>query len=250
VAGAGIFLLRLKNFMSLVIQFAGGIRRTAYANTPEGGDEMTAPRGRSAKRPASVRPASVRSAAASSTLRIIGGRWRGRKLRFTAAQGLRPTGDRIRETLFNWLAAELPGARCADLFSGSGALGLEALSRGAAHCDFIDNNPESLAQIRQHLSTLGANSQARCHTGNALDLLAAGAGAGPWDLVFIDPPFGLQLVEPSCALLAQCGALAPGARIYVETGVDEPEATLPADWLLHRDKTSGAVRYRLFHAAG
>ncbi|MEZ5554205.1 16S rRNA (guanine(966)-N(2))-methyltransferase RsmD [Haliea sp.] len=201
---------------------------------------MTAPRGRSARRPASARPAST-----SSSLRIIGGRWRGRKLRFTAAQGLRPTGDRIRETLFNWLAAELPEARCADLFSGSGALGLEALSRGAAHCDFIDTNPESLAQIRHHLNALGATSQARCHACNALDLLSA--GAGPWDIVFIDPPFGLQLVEPSCALLAQCGALAPGASIYVETGADEPEAALPADWLLHRDKTSGAVRYRLFH---
>tara|TARA_R100000005_G_scaffold85934_1_gene54593 strand:+ start:18057 stop:18671 length:615 start_codon:yes stop_codon:yes gene_type:complete len=203
---------------------------------------MTAPRGRSARRAASARPAS-----ASSSLRIIGGRWRGRKLRFNAAQGLRPTGDRIRETLFNWLAAELPGARCADLFSGSGALGLEALSRGAAHCDFIDNNPDSLAQIRHHLNALGATSQARCHAGNALDLLAA--GAGPWDIVFIDPPFGLQLVEPSCALLAQGGALAPGASIYVETGADEAEGALPGDWLLHRDKITGAVRYRLFHAA-
>ena len=114
-------------------------------------------------------------------------------------------------------------------------------------CRFIQRVrcPDSLAQIRHHLNALGATSQARCHAGNALDLLAA--GAGPWDIVFIDPPFGLQLVEPSCALLAQCGALAPGASIYVETGADEPEAALPADWLLHRDKTSGAVRYRLFH---
>jgi 16S rRNA (guanine966-N2)-methyltransferase len=181
---------------------------------------------------------------ASSSLRIIGGRWRGRKLLFNAAEGLRPTGDRVRETLFNWLAAEVPDARCADLFSGSGALGLEALSRGARHCDFVDNNAASLAQIRRHLATLDGAARASCHACSALDLLAS--GAGPWDIVFIDPPFALQLVEPVCALLAQSGVLAPRASIYIETAATEPEAALPADWVLYRDKTSGAVRYRVF----
>lgn len=183
----------------------------------------------------------------NGSLRIIGGRWRGRKLPFNAAQGLRPTGDRIRETLFNWLANELPDARCADLFSGSGALGLEALSRGAIHCDFVENNAASLAQIRRHLHTLDSEAQGTCHASSALDLLTR-ATAGPWDVVFIDPPFALQLVAPTCALLATSGALATSASIYVETGREETEIAFPEGWKLHRDKTSGAVRYRLFHA--
>jgi 16S rRNA (guanine966-N2)-methyltransferase len=84
-------------------------------------------------------------------VRIIGGQWRGRKLSFTPADGLRPTGDRIRETLFNWLAPTIEGARCVDLFTGSGALGLEALSRGAIHCDFVDSSNATLSQVSDHL---------------------------------------------------------------------------------------------------
>src|SRR5210317_918947 len=93
-------------------------------------------------------------AARQHQVRIIGGKWRGRKLAFSPADGLRPTGDRVRETLFNWLAADIDGARCADLFAGTGALGLEALSRGAAHCDFVDSSPAVIARVGEHLGRL------------------------------------------------------------------------------------------------
>jgi len=183
--------------------------------------------------------------ATAGHLRIIGGRWRGRKLRFTAAEGLRPTPDRVRETLFNWLATEIRDARCLDLFSGSGALGLEALSRGAAHCDFVDKHPASIAQIQRHLEDLGAGALGRCHTARASDFLAH--ADEPWDIVFIDPPFGQALVAPACELLTDRTLLAAGACIYLETGTEDTVPDLPAAWLLHRDKTAGAVSYRLYH---
>lgn len=183
-------------------------------------------------------------AAAAGLLRIIGGRWRGRKLRFSAAEGLRPTPDRVRETLFNWLAADIRDARCLDLFSGSGALGLEALSRGAAHCDFVDSNPASSAQIRRHLQDLEAEALGSCHTALASDFLAR--AHQPWDIVFIDPPFGQALVTPSCDLLQARRLLTEGACIYVETGAGGTVPEPPASWLLHRDGTAGAVNYRLY----
>lgn len=182
----------------------------------------------------------------TSQLRIIGGQWRGRKLGFTPVDGLRPTGDRIRETLFNWLAADIHGARCLDLFAGSGALGLEALSRGAAHCDFVDTAAAGIADIQRHLGTLAATG-GHCHRSSALEFLAQ--PHPPWDIVFIDPPFGQALVGPACDLLARGSVLAPHALVYIETGLDETLPELPANWELHRDKSSGQVSYRLFVVA-
>jgi 16S rRNA (guanine966-N2)-methyltransferase len=176
-------------------------------------------------------------------LRIIGGSWRGRKLSFTPADGLRPTSDRIRETLFNWLATSVRGARCADLFAGSGALGLEALSRGAAHCDFVDTSHVALTQIADHLTTLDADKLGRCHPQTARQFL--NSTSTPYDIVFVDPPFNQQLVEPVCALLAQ-RRLLPGALIYVEMAAQETMPIVPAQWHLYRDKTSGGVAYRLY----
>lgn len=183
-----------------------------------------------------------------STLRIIGGQWRGRKLAFIPAEGLRPTTDRVRETLFNWLAPDLHDARCLDLFCGSGALGLEALSRGAAHCDFVDTNARNLAQLDGHLRALDAADRGACHGAGAAPFLAAAEGA--WDVVFLDPPFNLGLAGPACEALARRGLLAPDARIYLETGTGEPPPAIPDDWQLHRDKVAGGVRYQLYHAAG
>ncbi len=180
-------------------------------------------------------------------VRIIGGRWRGRKLAFTPADGLRPTGDRIRETLFNWLAPYLVGARCADLFAGSGALGLEALSRGALHCDFVDTSTAALAQIQEHLATLDAQDQASCYQGTAEQFLQK--ILPPYDIVFIDPPFGLQLVTPVSAALAKAQLLSEDALIYIEAAVSGPVLELPPEWSLHRDKISGGVAYRLFKSA-
>lgn len=179
-----------------------------------------------------------------SRLRIIGGQWRGRKLTFTPVEGLRPTSDRVRETLFNWLAPYIHGARCADLFAGSGALGLEALSRGACHCDFVDTSGAALAQIGNHLATLGAATAGQCHPSTALQFLQA--SSEPYDLVFIDPPFTRELVNPACTVLAARKLLAAGALVYVEMAASEPPPAAPPGWSLHRDKTAGGVAYRLF----
>lgn len=179
-----------------------------------------------------------------SYVRIIGGRWRGRKLVFTEAEGLRPTGDRIRETLFNWLATHIEGTRCLDLFAGSGALGLEALSRGASYCDFVDNSRAALQQVRQHLQTLDSLDSGSCHLSSALEFLQT--AATPYDIVFIDPPFRLQLVNQVIAALSQRHLLSENALVYVETASSDPMPAVPEEWKLHRDKVAGAVSYRLF----
>jgi 16S rRNA (guanine966-N2)-methyltransferase len=180
-------------------------------------------------------------------VRIIGGRWRGRKLSFTPADGLRPTGDRIRETLFNWLAPFIEGARCADLFAGSGALGLEALSRGAVYCDFVDTNGAALAQISGHLRTLGAEHAGACHLVSAQQFLQQ--GTLPYDIVFIDPPFKLQMVEAVCASLADSRLLNSTALVYVETAATQTPLTFPSGLNLRREKIAGGVTYRLFDYA-
>jgi 16S rRNA (guanine966-N2)-methyltransferase len=177
-------------------------------------------------------------------VRIIGGQWRGRKLAFTPADGLRPTGDRIRETLFNWLAASIDGARCADLFAGSGALGLEALSRGAGHCDFVDSSNAALAQVENHLKILEALGKGSCHPASAQQFLQV--ATAPYNIVFIDPPFERQLVEPVCKALAQRQLLGSDALVYIETGATEPTPKVPPGWSLHRENASGGVAYRLF----
>jgi 16S rRNA (guanine966-N2)-methyltransferase len=177
-------------------------------------------------------------------LRIVGGQWRGRRFSFPATEGLRPTGDRVRETLFNWLQGVVHGARCADLFAGSGVLGLEALSRGADHCDFVDTSAAALRSIEAHLAALRAGDRARCHRQSAESFLQQ--ALEPYDIVFVDPPFGGRLVEPCCKLLAARGLLAAEARVYIETGLDDPPPAVPGAWTLHRDKRAGGVAYRLF----
>lgn len=179
-----------------------------------------------------------------SQLRIIGGQWRGRKLSFPEIEGLRPTADRVRETLFNWLAPDIPGANCLDLFAGSGALGLEALSRGARGCDFVEAAPEAGRAIATHLQKLSARDRGRAHLRKAQDFLEN--SHGPWDIVFIDPPFGHNLVAPCCALLNDSGRLNDGALVYIETPANEPAVSMAEHWELHREKRAGNVRYQLF----
>jgi 16S rRNA (guanine966-N2)-methyltransferase len=180
----------------------------------------------------------------SGQLRIIGGSWRGRRLLFPASPGLRPTPDRVRETLFNWLAPVIRGARCLDLFSGSGALGLEALSRGADYCIFIDSVKANTLSLEQHLRTLDCEA-GQTHCGDTLRWLTENP-ALPADIVFLDPPFGQSLLNPTCALLETAGWLAPGAHIYLESGRREPVPEVPGDWQLKREKQAGEVRYQLF----
>jgi len=179
-----------------------------------------------------------------SQLRIIGGQWRGRKLSFPDIEGLRPTGDRIRETVFNWLMPDIQGAQVLDLFSGSGALGLEALSRGAGTAMLIEKHPQVAANLLSHLKTLHAEN-AKVLSMDALQFLQQGNSGTGYNIVFIDPPFSADLWQPVVELLNQSQWLAADAWIYVETDkVSTWQA--PENWYLHRDKMAGQVRYRLF----
>lgn len=180
-------------------------------------------------------------------LRIIGGLWRGRKLGFPDVDGLRPTGDRIRETLFNWLAPDIVGARCLDLFAGSGALGLEALSRGAASSLLIERNTRAASQLKANLDLLKAEN-GKVMQGDALTYLQSQTPEEGFDLVFIDPPFALNLWQATIDLLESRAYLNQGAAIYIESGINDSYQT-PANWLLHRDKSAGSVHYRLFYRA-
>lgn len=183
----------------------------------------------------------------TSTVRIIGGEWRGRKLNFPEIEGLRPTPDRVRETLFNWLQSYLPGARCLDLFSGSGALGIEALSRGAASVTFVDQATEVVSQLRSNINLLKAQN-AEIIAASALDWLdRRQPDQEPrYDLVFMDPPFHKGLVAPICEMLERRSLLREEAMVYIETEKSLTLDTLPANWVIHREKAAGQVAYRLF----
>lgn len=186
----------------------------------------------------------VPRAGKASQLRIIGGQWRSRRLSFFEAEGLRPTPDRVRETLFNWLAAYVPGARVLDPFAGSGALYLEALSRGAREVLALEINPATLNSLRQQLLTLDCQN-AQLIQADALQYLAQSA-ANPFDLVFLDPPFNRDLLEPVCHLLEQGNWLAERALIYTESETAPSQLDLPLCWQLHREKQAGKVHYALW----
>lgn len=177
------------------------------------------------------------------SVRIIGGSCRGRRLSFPDLPGLRPTGDRIRETLFNWLQPQLPGARCLDLFAGSGALGLEAASRGAGQVLMLDSSPAVIRQLQAHVELLGLE-QVQVVRADALAWLQQSPPA-PFDIVFLDPPFGAGLIAPCCQRLADGGWLQAGARLYIETAVAESLPGLPSNWQLLREKRAGQVVYYL-----
>jgi len=181
----------------------------------------------------------------NNQLRIIAGLWRGRKLSFPDVDGLRPTGDRIRETLFNWLAPEIQGARCLDLFAGSGALGIEALSRGAEVSVLVERDSKAAAQLKANLEILKAG-QGRVVNADALGLLQKGNTDAPYHIIFIDPPFQLKLWQSVIDALEAGNWLADNATIYIESGRDD-EYHPPINWQLHRDKHAGAVSYRLFY---
>ena len=174
--------------------------------------------------------------------RIIGGQWRSRKLQFPAVDGLRPTPDRVRETLFNWLSHDIAGKRCLDLFSGCGALGLEALSRGAAHCVFIDQSAPAIKAINQHLNTLqGQGNVQQGYLPEAIDHLN-----GSFNIVFIDPPYSLENHAACVDALVRQQLLANNAWIYCENASDKPLPALAANFQLHRQKKAGAVQYALY----
>jgi len=178
-------------------------------------------------------------------LRIIAGQWRGKKFRFPELD-IRPTPDRVRETLFNWLQTRIQGAHCLDLYAGSGALGLEALSRGAASVVFVEHQRVAVNALRQLLRDWQA-PDATVVCDEAQHYLAAKPARG-FDLVFLDPPYASGELGAAAAALTR-GALAPEARIYVERHADEqPQQLLPASWRELRSGKAGEVRYHLFAA--
>jgi 16S rRNA (guanine966-N2)-methyltransferase len=182
--------------------------------------------------------------ARSNQVRIIGGQWRGRKLTFPNATGLRPTSDRMRETLFNWLTPVLHGAHCLDLFAGSGALGFEAASRGAARVVLVECDPHVASALRDARERLAAH-QVEVIGGEARNFLA-GSG-NQFDVVFLDPPFSRpDLLEQSIESLQRGQHLADGAYIYVEAAASPDARGAPLGWELWRNKRAGAVSYRLY----
>lgn len=180
-------------------------------------------------------------------IRIIGGQWRGRKLTVPDRAGLRPSGDRARETLFNWLQAVTPGARCLDLFAGTGALGLEALSRGAASAVLVERDRQLAETLRQLAATWPGGERLEVVEADALRWLAG--DQRQYDLVFIDPPFAEGLQGRVLDALLQGGYLADGARVYVEQDAREPAIEAGADLEVLRDKKVGEVRMTLLAPA-
>lgn len=199
-------------------------------------------------RSSSGKNTAAKSSERDGELRIIGGQWRGRKLRFPSLPGLRPSPDRVRETLFNWLAPEISGARCLDLFAGSGALGLEALSRGAGFCQFIDAADVATRRIEAHLTLLSCRD-AQIYCGDTQRWLKQPSDT-TFNMVFLDPPFRQDLLNDCCSLLESNGWLTERAWIYIESATDEPAPTVPPTWQLHRDKRAGQVAYRLYLREG
>ncbi len=178
-------------------------------------------------------------------LRIIGGRHRGRRLRFPAGVDIRPTPDRVRETLFNWLQPRIAAARALDLFAGSGALGLEALSRGAIHVTFVEKDRAAATALRALIEEWREDA-GTVVAGDALDWLARSAPGAPFDIVFLDPPYDSTLLAASAAALSRPGWLARGARVYLERRAREPLPALPTGWKELRAGRAGEVGYHLF----
>lgn len=180
-------------------------------------------------------------------LRIIGGVWRSRVLHFADIPDIRPTPDRVRETLFNWLQFNIAGATCLDLFAGSGVLGFEALSRGASKVVALEHDGKAIAAIRENCKVL-ETGKLEVIQGSATDWLQHSVPR-PFQVVFIDPPFAAGLHERCFELLAR-GWLAPNALIYVEAASSISDFTLPESWSVQREKRAGGVHYGLCKAAG
>ena len=190
-----------------------------------------------------VRKTTNKRKSQAGQLRIVAGKWRSRLLQIAEVPGLRPTSERIRETLFNWLSPRIHGARCLDICAGTGALGIEALSRGAAEVVFVERSPVATKVLKSNIASLAAtnvevlNVDARNYLG--------GPNAGTFDIVFLDPPFQADLHAELCRLLHEQGWLAGDARIYIEMDKNQPEIRVPETWQVLKDKMAGKVRYML-----
>jgi 16S rRNA (guanine966-N2)-methyltransferase len=183
-----------------------------------------------------------------NSVRIIGGAWRGRRVAFPDLPGLRPTPDRVRETLFNWLQHSLSSACCLDLFAGSGALGLEALSRGAREVVFVDQAPPAARNLQAQLMRLEALARAKIMEMGAARYLKTAPRA--FDIVFMDPPFGKDALPQYVALLDAGGWVSNGSLVYLENEKSAGVPRLPPHWELLKSKSAGEVGYHLARING
>ena len=181
---------------------------------------------------------------AMGEVRVIAGLWRGRKLPVLNAEGLRPTTDRIKETLFNWLMMDVTNARCLDCFAGSGSLGIEALSRQAQAVVFLEKFANAAQQLKKNLASLKTDKGTVINT-DTLAYLAQKNNDNPFDIIFIDPPFHHQFVPQILPLLQQNNWLAENALIYVETEKNHPPLPLAENWQIIKEKSAGMVTSRL-----
>lgn len=182
-------------------------------------------------------------------VRIIAGSLRGRIIDFPDADGLRPSGDRVRETLFSWLQAYLPGSCCLDMFAGSGAFGFEALSRGADQVVMLESSRKVCAALSRNAENLAANKViVRCRDSTAPDTLAAlkEAETGRFDIIFIDPPFAMHLHQHAVEQLVAADIIANNALIYLESAKGDTAVEVPPSWTLNREKVAGQVRMCLY----
>ncbi len=190
------------------------------------------------------------STSRKNSVRIIGGQWRSRRIAFPDRAGLRPTSDRVRETLFNWLQLDIPGGSCLDLFAGSGALGFEALSRGASFVQFVEQDEAVARAIESGLATLACTAAAVEH-GSADSFLAriprpaTAVEAPPYDVVFLDPPFSDNRLLTDCQRLQSSEAISPGSKIYMESGTVVDEDSLPGNWEIIKSKRAGNTHFYL-----
>ncbi len=176
------------------------------------------------------------------SVRIIAGEWRGRRLQVPDVKDLRPTPDRVRETLFNWLAPYIQGARCLDLFAGSGVLGFEALSRGAARVVSVDADRKVVELIHEQLAVFKTDKGA---VYGALIPAELKPADHPFDIIFLDPPYQSGLLLPTCFHLEANGYLADDALIYLEASSPINEKDLPSNWHIMKTKQAGQVAYHL-----
>lgn len=177
-------------------------------------------------------------------VRIISGQWRGRRLPVADVTGLRPTTDRVKETLFNWLMHDITDSTVLDCFSGSGALAFEALSRYAGFTSLIEKDPAQAKRLQALLTSFNV-SQAEVINADCLRFLAQPA-TRQYQIVLVDPPFRQQLAVPCCQLLQQQGWLSDNALIYLETEKELALNDIPANWSLLKEKIAGQLAYRLW----
>lgn len=183
----------------------------------------------------------------SNSVRIIAGEYRSRKLEFPSLEGLRPTADRIRETLFNWLQDSIQGETCLDLFAGSGALGFEALSRGASHVDFIEQNTSAVNSIRANIERLDAK-HGNVYCSDAFEWLDRYAqDSKQYGLVFLDPPFKGEALARAIVKLESTNLLRDGGLVYIEKERQSIDDDLPSNWVEVKSKKAGSVQFGLYN---